>query len=78
MVAPHAVGQLRLPVLPVALSNFNVKTTDTVAASVNLAKFSGGFDMFRAKAFVSEGIPTILPTAGRVVLSQYLVRRAVN
>lgn len=78
VVAPHAVGQLRVPVLPVALSNFNVKSTDTVAASLALAKIPGGFDTIRAKAFVSDGIPTLLPTAGRVVLSQYLVRRAVN
>nr|MBP9086187.1 hypothetical protein [Kofleriaceae bacterium] len=78
VVAPHAIGQLRMPVLPVALSNFNAKTTDTVSVFLGLAKFPGGFDTIRAKAFVSNGVSTLLPTAGRVVISQYLARRPVN
>ena len=78
VVAPHAIGLLRMPVLPVALSNFNVKSTDTVAIVLGLLKIPGGFDTIRAKAFVGTGIPTLLPSAGRVVISQYQARRGAN
>ena len=78
IIAPHAIGLLRVPVLPAALSNFNVKSADTVTTFLALAKFPGGFDTIRAQGFVSSGAATFLPTAGRAVISQYLARRTAN
>jgi hypothetical protein len=67
IIAPHAVGTLRIPAVPDAM--YNPSSLDEIGGAIALVSSSGGYDVVRQRAFAKESIVDAAPAGGFISIS---------
>ena len=67
IIAPHAVGTLRIPALPDA--RYNPTSLDEIGGALGLVSSSGGYDVIRQRAFAKESIVDAAPANGSISIA---------
>lgn len=67
IIAPHAIGTLRIPAVPEI--KYNPTSLDEIGGAIGLVSSSGGYDVVRQRAFAKESIVDAAPSGGSISIS---------